>query len=285
MIYLTAQSLTRVGSEFVVTSIPKFDTYIIGVSGGKDSTALWCWARENLPLDQVRIVHNPTGASWPGNDEYLAMLEHQLDVTIERVRSGDYPLPLLHNDKRREDWYSAPTLYEMIRLRGFWPSARARYCTKYLKQYPIRLYAKTEHYNVVLITDERAQESKSRSLLQERDNDETFAGHKVLKCPRWRPILNWSSADVLAMIKRHGLPVNPVYRFAPRVGCWCCPLGSNHQALNFCRQYPQDARRWVELEREINHHWKYRKSLESIWREANTQMIMPGFERKTNVFR
>ena len=258
-----------------MTSIPKFDTYIIGVSGGKDSTALWCWALENLPPDRVRIVHNPTGASWPGNDEYLAMLEHRFDMKIKRVRAGDRPLPSRRDGKSRPAYLEAPTLFDSIRARGYWPSHRVRYCTGYLKQHPTCLYAR-EFNNSVIVTGERAEESASRSKLPE-------LGKIYLKQRVWRPILNWSSADVLAMLNRHGLPINPTYRFAPRVGCWCCPLSSNHQALNFCRQYPQEARRWVELEREIGHRWKYRKSLESIWREANTQMIMPGFERKTNV--
>ena len=259
--------------------IPKFDTYIIGVSGGKDSTALWCWACENLPLDQVHIVHNPTGAAWPGNDEYLAMLEHRLDMKIERVQSGDRPLPPRRDGKPREAYQSAPTLFDMVRLRGFWPSMHVRYCTGHLKQYPIRLYAHMLD-NPVIVTGERAQESAARAHLPMIDyNDSGFNRNKEYKRPIWRPILNWSSADVLAMLKRHGLLTNPTYRFAPRVGCWCCPLGSNHQALNFCRQYPQEARRWVELEREINHRWKDRKSLASIWREANTQIAMPGFER------
>ena len=57
-----------------ITGLSEYDTYIVGVSGGKDSTVAALWALDNLPNDRVRLVHNPTGAGWPETTEYLGYL-------------------------------------------------------------------------------------------------------------------------------------------------------------------------------------------------------------------
>lgn len=48
------------------------------------------------------------------------------------------------------------------------------------------------------------------------------------------PIVDWSDEDVWGYIKRYGLPVNPAYNTARRVGCIICPkanLSHNYDAL------------------------------------------------------
>ena len=40
---------------------------------------------------------------------------------------------------------------------------------------------------------------------------------------QWRPLVEWTIADVVAIHQRHGLAMNPLYRLgAERVGCWPC---------------------------------------------------------------
>jgi len=173
-----------------------FTAYIVGVSGGKDSTATALWALDILPSDRVYLVHNPTGAGWPENELYLKYLAGVLGHSIEHVRSGDRPLPPLRNGKPRAAWYTAPTLFEMVRGRGRWPSYWQRYCTRYLKQFPTRLYAR-EFERPVLIMGERAEESDSRAQLPQFDShDEGFKEAKAYKVPVYRPILRWPQDDV-----------------------------------------------------------------------------------------
>ena len=237
-----------------------YDFYLIAVSGGKDSTALWLWALENLPPDKLRAVHNPTGASWPETTTYLSYLESELGE-ITYARSGDIPIPSRRDHKPRSPFVHATNLKDMIRLRGKWPSFWQRYCTHYLKQWPLRLYAKTIPNSIILL-GERREESKSRALLP-RDGD-LFRGQRAYRHAVYRPLLDWSLTDVVAMLESHNIELNPVYQYADRVGCWCCPLAKVGQLSAFCRIHPDVAEEWAVMEEEIGHTWRKGRSIQSF---------------------
>lgn len=239
-----------------------FGTYIVTVSGGKDSTAMLLWALENLPPSALRIVHNPTGASWPESDWYLSMLKEVLEVEIEFARAGDRPLPPRRDGRPRQPFAHATNLYDMVHLRGMWPSFWQRYCTHYLKEWPIRLFARTVPDSVILL-GERRTESKRRADLPYAGD--LFKGQKAYKHSVYRPILDWTEHDVMAMLARHHLPLNSVYNYTDRVGCWCCPLARRSQAVTFCELHPDQAKRWAELERTINHTYKPNCSIGGDW--------------------
>lgn len=254
----------------IPAEIRDFETYIIAYSGGKDSTATLLWALDNLPREQIRIIHNPAGlADQPEVADYITYIEGELGVTIERVQAGDRPLP--SGAKERETWAAAPTLFEMIRQRGMWPGARYRYCTKYLKQWPTALYAQ-EFENPVIISGQRADESKARMglpMLSEKGNQSL---PKKYHYPIYRPILNWSEKDVWQFLRsRHILP-SPVYNYQSRCGCWCCPMCHPREVLNFCHLHPDIAQVAADLEQEIDHTWQERHSIAGLLRQAQAQM-------------
>lgn len=257
--------------------IPKeirdFETYIVAYSGGKDSTATLLWALEHLPREKLRVINNPTGASWPIVSNYLSYIGDRLNIEIEGVQAGDRPLPL--GSKERQTWASATNLFDMIQGRGMWPSYWQRYCTKYLKMWPLRLYA-AEFENPLLIFGERAEESEHRSKLPMFGPD-TFKGMKAYQFPNFRPILNWSEDEVWDYLSSHSIEPNPVYSYTSRCGCWCCPLkGNAWTILNFCRLYPDIAQQAADLEKEISHTWKYGQSIGNLLRQAQAQL--PLFE-------
>ena len=163
----------------------------------------------------------------------------------------------------------------MIHGRGMWPSFWQRYCTKYLKMWPLRLYA-AEQENPVLVFGVRAEESKARATLPIFGPD-TFKGMKAYQFPNFCPILKWTEREVWACLKSHGIPVNPAYNYTGRVGCWCCPIkGNGETVFRFCQMYPGQAQRWANLEQEINHTWQERHSITNLLRQARAQM--PLFE-------
>ena len=258
--------------------IEDFETFVIGYSGGKDSTATVLWALDNLPRKHIQIVNNPTGAHWPGHYRYLASIEQTLDIEIKFVKAGDYPLPPKTDGSDWAAWYTAPTLYQMIRSHGRWPSYWQRWCTRYLKQWPLRLYA-AECRNPVLIMGERREESKSRAQLTQFDpNDSTFNDRIEFKIPNYRPVLDWSMRQVFSFLHEHNVSLHPAYRYATRVGCWCCPLGSPDTVMNFCRLYPRQAQRWANLEREIRHTWQHRQSINNLLRRTELQIPLFDFQ-------
>jgi 3'-phosphoadenosine 5'-phosphosulfate sulfotransferase (PAPS reductase)/FAD synthetase len=258
--------------------IRDFETYIIGYSGGKDSTAVLLWSLENLPREQLRMIYHPVpDVEPPENETYLRYIQNELGVKIETVKAGDRPLPPLRNGKRRQVWQYATSFFEMVRLRGMWPSFTCRYCTTYFKQWPCALYAK-ELPRPVLLTGQRKSESKRRSKLPkfsgQRDWKQTQDG-----LPIFRPILNWSENDVWREIYCNDLEPNPVYRRSSRCNCLVCFQARKNEVLTACQLYPNVVAPALAVEREIKHLWKYRQGIVGLWTQAQRQIELPGFER------
>ena len=254
--------------SMIPPEIRDFDTYIIGVSGGKDSTATALWSLEHLPRERLRFAFCDTGAAWPETYEYLPYLERELGIEIERLRAGDREGLEHHNPQFRD----STTLFEMVRRRGRWPGARYRYCTTYLKRWPLTLYAR-ELDNPVLLFGQRSDESARRATYEAFDPYGNRAGF-----PIYRPVLDWSERDVWNYLRQCHILPNPVYNYATRCGCWCCIMGRPVEVLNFCRLHPDIAQQAADLEQEIGHTWKERQSITNLLRQAQAQM--PLFERQ-----
>ncbi len=230
-----------------VNILPRsFETYIVAYSGGKDSTATLLWALENLPFERLQVVYNPTGAAWPAIPSYLHLVEGITGIEILHVRAGAHPLP--RGRIERQPWVAATNLFDMVRARGKWPSFWQRYCTQYLKTWPLRLYA-AGCDDPLLIFGHRASESRHRAKLPVFCSD-TARVMRRYQFPNFHPVLHWSQAEIQHLLESYDVPPNPVYDHATRCGCWCCPLAPTYQILNFCRLYPDMAQRWADLEQE-----------------------------------
>jgi len=255
--------------------IAGFDTFIIAYSGGKDSTATLLVMLDCLPLERIRIIHNPAGlADQPEVADYITYIECELGVTgvtVERVQAGDRPLPPMTRGGERPDYALVGTLFEMVRLRGMWPSAHQRYCNVYLKQWPTALYAR-QFENPVIISGQRADESKARMGLPVLSEDGSQSLPNDYRYPIYRPILDWSEQDVWQFLRSRRILPNPVYNYQGRCGCWCCPMCHPREVLNFCRLHPNVAQVAADLEQEIDHTWQHRHSITDLLRQAQAQM-------------
>lgn len=246
--------------------IQNFETYIVAYSGGKDSTATLLWALDNLPRERIRAVFCDTGAEWPETYSYLGYIERELEIEIERVRAGDRPLPPKRDGTPRECMADeGTTLLDKIRLRGKWPAPRYRFCTTYLKHWPLRLYAR-QFASAVQIEGSRAQESPARAKKPQFDPSGNKTGD-----PMYRPVLYWPERQIWDYLRAYGILPNPVYNYTTRCGCWCCIMGKPREVLNFCRLHPDIAQVAADLEQEIDHTWRARHSITNLLRQAQAQ--------------
>ena len=100
--------------------------HVLGLSGGKDSSALAIYMRDNFPDLDIDYFFTDTGAELEEVYEYLLMLEGYLGKTILR----------LDPDRDFEHY--------MKQHNNFLPSAQARWCTVKLKLHPFENWVKKE---------------------------------------------------------------------------------------------------------------------------------------------
>jgi 3'-phosphoadenosine 5'-phosphosulfate sulfotransferase (PAPS reductase)/FAD synthetase len=126
--------------------------------------------------------------------------------------------------------------WELAKWKKRFPSAKARFCTTFLKMIPTQehvLKLANEGARVLLHSGVRADESPDRAKLAEREFD-GFYGLEV-----YRPLLRWKLADVLAIHKRHGVPLNPLYALgAKRVGCLPCIMSRKAEIRMIAQTFP-----------------------------------------------
>ena len=128
--------------------------HVVGLSGGKDSTALAFMLKEREPGTDWTYICTPTG------DESPEMVDHwiRLEESLEK------PLLRITNPK-------APDLDSLIEIQGMLPNFRARFCTRILKIEPTIAFCIREApvlMHVGLRADEEEREGIYGDLVQSR---------------------------------------------------------------------------------------------------------------------
>lgn len=204
---------------------------IVSLSGGKDSVALWLWARRT-GLDPI-AVYQDTGWEWAGHHRHLDLLEARVGPIV-RLKP-----PL--------------TFEEQVRKKQMFPKAGyggqgGQWCTRELKLLPFRawLRANCDLAETVVLLGIRREESAKRAdprLTPEREVSE-FHG-----CEVWRPILDWTVQQVIEEHRRAAIPMHPLYHLgAERVGCWPCIHAGKAELELLGRIDPERVARVRELE-------------------------------------
>lgn len=174
--------------------------HVLGISGGKDSTALWLWA---LRTGLAPIVPLFCDTGW------------EADVTYAYLRDLERRLGPLRRAQSPEQFE------DRVRRYGTFPSRVRKWCSPELKVEvtAAELLKIRDEFNddVEVLVGIRADESPSRANALEREWSAEY------DCEVWRPLLRWSVEDVIAEHHRAGVPLNPLYLAgANRVGCWPC---------------------------------------------------------------
>lgn len=184
----TAELLRRIGDRTVIASL----------STGKDSVAM-CLHLTELGIPHERIYLDTRWEN-PKVKEHLEYLRQKLGPITEL--SG------------------ALGMVELIRKKGMFPSRLTRFCTQQLKVFPARDYilARVDGgEDIVNAVGIRRGESEARSQMAEWEDQPDF------DCEVWRPLVEWSVDDVIAIHKRHDIRPNGLYLLGfKRVGCWPC---------------------------------------------------------------
>lgn len=207
---------------------------LFGLSGGKDSTALWGWAfnESGYPVDSI------IGTFCDTENEYD---EVYLQIAILDVYGR------LHGARPIETLGSMGFLNLCVQKKRF-PGARARFCTEELKIKPAQAFVKKlqdDGFEVVSHSGVRKSESTERSLFEEYGHSGT------LGCQERRPLLNLTVEDVWKKHREYKLPINPLYLTGrKRVGCQLCCMSNKQDVRITVKTRPnviQKYREWEKL--------------------------------------
>jgi 3'-phosphoadenosine 5'-phosphosulfate sulfotransferase (PAPS reductase)/FAD synthetase len=208
-----------VATQTAAPEITEDTIYLVGVSGGKDSAAalIWLAFESGIPLNRIRATFFDNGNEHDWTIEHVKLLSDRVHF-VEAIKSKI-------------------SFYALALERHRFPSVKARFCTEVLKIWELQDYVqqlKKDGFDVIAISGVRADESEDRKKLSEWDYDGN------LFCYKWRPLIRWTFADVVAFHAKHNVPMNPLYALgATRVGCWPCVMSNKKEIRTIALMFPE----------------------------------------------
>lgn len=185
--------------------------YHVGISGGKDSTALLLWVlfESGIPHHLIRVTFSDTG-----NEDELTYAH--LRLILKRLLA---PLGIA-----LETLHPEHDFFELALRKKRFPSRVAQFCTIELKIEPLRAWLRerwAEGMETVILNGKRVGESVERARTMADQPERSFSDY--WGCEEWMPAREWTLNDVLAIHRKYDFPLNPLYALgAHRVGCWPC---------------------------------------------------------------
>lgn len=236
---------------------------ICSVSGGKDSTALYClmiehFGQDFLPafmntthehpvtVNYVRNLHLMAG----GPEVVFVKADFKKQIKMRRLSriedlrgaipgSDDYAQKLAWARKMKP---SGNRFLDMMIWKNAVPTGKIQFCTEHLKLWPQKFYL-ADHFpdhEWVIYLGIRSAESKARSTRQ------PFAFNTFFDCMEVLPLLYQTTDWVFAYLESKGVPPNPLYALGhDRVGCFPC-IHANKDQLAALPDWVWDRLQWFE---------------------------------------
>lgn len=195
--------------------------HVLGISGGKDSSALAIYMRDRLP--QMEYFFCDTGAELPETYEYLNKLEAALGKPIAR----------LNTDRDFDHWLQV--------YQGTLPSPNMRWCTKNLKIKPL---------------EEWLGDDPAISYVAIRA-DESRLGYVSTK-PNILAVFPFrddgiDKDGVMRILDEAGIGLPDYYQWRTRSGCYFCFFQRKHEWVGLAERHPELFEKAVAYENKVKY--------------------------------
>lgn len=164
--------------------------HILGLSGGKDSTALAILLHKEFP--QMEYFFCDTHKELPETYEYLDRIEARLGIKIQR----------LSEERGFDHWLDV--------YGGFLPSPNSRWCTKQMKIIPLEKFIGDDE--AVSYVGIRADENRDGYVSTKSNITPVFPFKEQ----------GLVKADILKLLEDSGIGLPDYYRWRSRSGCYFC---------------------------------------------------------------
>ncbi|MBQ9688140.1 phosphoadenosine phosphosulfate reductase family protein [bacterium] len=212
--------------------------HILSLSGGKDSTALAFFIKNNMPkvFEKIELVFGDTECELPETYDYLNKTEVFLDKPIRRLvpeKSFEY----------------------LMQTHGYLPSPIKRWCTVELKTKPFQKYInglfETGVDVVYLYIGIRADEPRRAKYNKYND----------LRIREVYPFVDsgLGKGDVLEILDKTGIGLPKYYEWSNRSGCYFCPFQTKMNWVRLYENHPDLFMKAKAYEDERNSNNNYKK--------------------------
>lgn len=236
--------------------------HILSLSGGKDSTALAFFIKENMPEvhDKIEYVFLDTECELPETYDYLNKCEVFLGKEILRIKP-------------------AKSFDHLIQLQNFLPTPHRRWCTVMLKTSPFRKYVhdllKERGEGVIkLYIGIRNDEI-------ERAKTGKYGDSHIQECyPFVEYCLN--KDDVFKILENNGIGLPEYYKWTSRSGCYFCFFKSKLSWILLNEYHPDLYKKAIEMEqprlKEGGFGWNIDYSLADMIKPENVKLIKDKYK-------
>jgi len=232
--------------------------HIMMLSGGKDSTALALYMRDNRPDLEFEYLFCDTHKELPETYEYLARIEAYLGQPITRLSS--------RHEERGFDHYLK--LYG-----GYLPSPKMRWCTRQLKIEPFERYVGDDP--TFLYVGIRADENRS-GYISTKENITPIFPFKDEGVDK---------AGVLKILEQSGVGMPSYYEWRTRSGCYFCFFQQKGEWVRLRERHPDlfDLAKQYEKE-EQGYTWVQHESLSQLEQpERQAEILRRESERRARL--
>ena len=198
--------------------------HVMGLSGGKDSSALAVYVQREMPevAEKMEYFFCDTHKELPETYEYLERLEARLGIKIKR----------LEDERGFDHWLH---IYG-----GYLPSSRMRWCTKQLKLLPFEQFVGDD--DVITYVGIRADEARD-GYKSRKDNIKARFPFKEAGLVK---------EDIIRLLEESGLGMPSYYDWRSRSGCFFCFFQRKYEWVMLSEKHPDLFEKAIAYEQEHN---------------------------------
>lgn len=216
--------------------------HVLGLSGGKDSSALAIYMRDKIP--EMEYFFCDTGAELPETYAYLDILEGALGKPITRLNA----------DRDFDHWLQV--------YGGTLPSPQMRWCTKNLKIKPLEAWIGDDR--AISYVAIRADENRLGYVSTRSNITAVFPFRED----------GIDKEGVMRILNEAGIGLPAYYEWRTRSGCYFCFFQRKHEWVGLADRHPDLFERAIAYEDKVSYEatamqgrkytWSHEESLEEL---------------------
>jgi 3'-phosphoadenosine 5'-phosphosulfate sulfotransferase (PAPS reductase)/FAD synthetase len=212
--------------------------HVLGISGGKDSSALAIHLRDRIP--EMEYFFCDTGSELPETYDFLLRLEAALGKPIARLNA----------ERNFDHWLQV--------YQGALPSPQMRWCTKNLKIKPLEAWLGDDQ--AVSYVAIRADENRL-GYISTKPNITTvfpFRDDGIDK------------EGVMRILDESGVGLPDYYEWRTRSGCYFCFFQRKHEWIGLADRHPELFKKAVAYEDKIRYEQTAMQGRQYSWSQGET---------------